>query len=479
MKNSYNHYTCYTSAKSCKNSFSSTFLKENASQFTEPQKQEIITDLKHNFKTLTQQSVDNSDASYLLRDGTFLDTKGPTDKNSQHENVANYLKHKYYFDDLSESNGSKFMENYGAVRITPWMKAITLPQLQISEEQDEELIELLSRWAKLKKVSPAEPLQIATVANHGVEFLSRAPKMSELAEDYGFGIAISFIIEDYYKTRKLSESKNLKEDTRTVLLNKSRSTGEYKDKSRGKNRFERKKFSKISSSVREYNQINMNNLFKSDLLQINIPVTGETNKYTVSIKMDGVIAEIQKNIKNNQNKFEFRTVIQALTKVFNTTNIYVKCTCDDYKYNYAHWNIVNNVSVDDTAHDPGPGKGIRNPKDEKGRGCKHVLLVLANGDWLMKVASVINNYVHYAEEHLQKPFLSIIFPKLYGVEAENAVEEGLIDDDKYLDSTPGFIDAINEYGRNRGKIQKGSNKNPVAEKEKNKAKTDEENKNDK
>jgi hypothetical protein len=46
------------------------------------------------------------------------------------------------------------------------------------------------------------------------------------------------------------------------------------------------------------------------------------------------------------------------------------------------------------------------------------------------------------------------------------VEQDLIDTDEYLDSSTGLIDAINEYGRNRGKYQKGSNKNPAAEKEK-------------
>ena len=46
------------------------------------------------------------------------------------------------------------------------------------------------------------------------------------------------------------------------------------------------------------------------------------------------------------------------------------------------------------------------------------------------------------------------------------VEQDLIDTDEYLDSSTGLIDAINEYGRKRGQYQKGSNKNPVAEKEK-------------
>ncbi len=253
----------------------------------------------------------------------------------------------------------------------------------------------------------------------------------------------------------------LTEATRSQLIAQSKNMGKYKDQSRGATREARKKYSKIANTVKQYNQIDMNNLFKKDLLQVTIPVVGETSSYNVTIKMDGVVAEIAKNIKNNSNKLEYRTIIQALTKVFNSANIYVKCDCPDYKYTFAHWNIINNVSVDDTSKDPGAGKGIRNAKDDKGRGCKHVLLVIANMDWLMKVASVINNYIHYAEEHLQKPFLKVIFPKLYGVPAEEAVENDLIDTDEYLDSSRGMIDAINAYGRNRGKYKAGTNKNPV------------------
>jgi hypothetical protein len=230
---------------------------------------------------------------------------------------------------------------------------------------------------------------------------------------------------------------------------------------RGKNRFERKKHSQIAKTVKQYNKIDMNKLFKEDILEVTVPVTGETDSYSVNIRMEKVVSEIAKNIKNNKNRLEFRTIVQALTKVFNTSNIYVKCSCPDYKYRFAHWNIVNKVSIDDSSKDPGPGKGIRNPDDKLGRGCKHVLLVLANGDWLMKVASVINNYIHYAEKNLQKPFLKLIFPKLYGVPADEMVEQDLIDDEKFLDSSEGLIDAINEYGKNRGKYAPGTNKNPI------------------
>lgn len=260
---------------------------------------------------------------------------------------------------------------------------------------------------------------------------------------------------------QVKKTELLLEDTRNMLVSKSRGVGTYQNTSRGKNRFERKKYSSVAKTVKQYNKIDMNKFFKEDILEVSIPVVGEHDSYTVTIKMEGVVKEIANNIKNNKNQLEYRTIIQSLTKIFNSSNIYVKCNCPDYKYRFAHWNIINNVSVDDTSKDPGPGHGIANPNDDKGRGCKHILLVLANGDWLMKVASVINNYIHYAEEKLRQPFLKLIFPKLYGVTIDEASDNNLIPDDFKLDSTTDIIDIINDYGKNRGKYKAGTNKNPV------------------
>lgn len=259
----------------------------------------------------------------------------------------------------------------------------------------------------------------------------------------------------------LFELLKLDEATRTQLVAQSRNVGQYKDTSRGRNRMERKKYSKIANAVKNYNEIDMNKLFKQDILQVNIPVVGETDEYTVTIKLEGVIAEIQKNIKNNGNKLEFRTIIQSLTKVFNTSDVYVKCTCADFKYRFAHWNIIKNVSVDDSSADPGPGKGIANPNDDKGRGCKHVLHCLANGNWMMKVASVIMNYCHFLSEKKPDAFLKLIFPKLYGVPADEAAENDLVEDNEDLETGKDLIDVVNDWARQRGKFQKGSNINPV------------------
>lgn len=259
----------------------------------------------------------------------------------------------------------------------------------------------------------------------------------------------------------LHELLKLEEATRTQLVAQSRNVGQYKDASRGKTRLERKKYSKLANAVKAYNAIDMNKVFKQDILQVSIPVVGETDEYTVTIKIEGVIAEMQKNIKNNGNKMEFRTIIQSLTKVFNTTDVYVKCSCPDFKYRFAHWNIIKNVSVDDSSQDPGPGKGIANPNDDKGRGCKHVLLALSNGEWMMKVASVINNYCHFLSEKKPEIFLKLVFPKLYGVPAEEAADNDLVADNEDLETGKDLIDTINAWAKDRGKFKKGSNKNPV------------------
>ena len=257
----------------------------------------------------------------------------------------------------------------------------------------------------------------------------------------------------------LLELLKLDEATRTQLVAQSRNVGQYKDTSRGKNRFERKRYSKIANSVKSYNEINMNDLFKKDLLQVNIPVVGETDEYVVTIRLNGVMAELQKNVKNNNNKFEYRTVVQALTKVFNTTDVYCKCQCPDFHFRFAHWNIIKNVSVDDSSQDPGPGKGIVNPNDDKGRGCKHLLLVLANGSWMMKTASVIFQYSLYMDEHKHDIFKKLIFPKIYGMGAEDAVDNNLVPEEA-LESDKSLIAAVNDWARNKGKFKKGSNINP-------------------
>lgn len=138
------------------------------------------------------------------------------------------------------------------------------------------------------------------------------------------------------RLKQVEYFKHLNEDTRAQLTNASRNAGPYKDQYRGKNRWERKKYSRVAPTTKQFNSIDMNKLFKEDLLDLQIPVTGETANYDVTLQLDKVCEEMQKAIKNNKNIFEYKIVVQALTKIFNTTDIRVKCTCDDFKYRFEH-----------------------------------------------------------------------------------------------------------------------------------------------
>lgn len=243
----------------------------------------------------------------------------------------------------------------------------------------------------------------------------------------------------------------LTEATRNELITKSKHGDAYKDQSKGKNRFERRTKSKISRYVKQYNDIDMNNFFKNDILTVGIDVNGETNNYVVKMKFSGVLKAIQDNIKRNNNKLDFRIIFISLAETFKSGDVYMWCSCPDWKFRFDYWSTINKYNAGQPQNDP--GKGIANPRDSKGGGCKHSLLVLNNLDWLMKVASVINNYIHYAENYMKRPFENIIFPALYGVPFSQAVKADLLPDEE-LETGKSVIDAINDYGRTRTQYKK-------------------------
>ena len=239
---------------------------------------------------------------------------------------------------------------------------------------------------------------------------------------------ISDYIEDLEESKQLNEQLLL-ELNRGQLINKSKASDNYKDTSKGRNRWERRNKSKIATRVDQYNKIDMNSFFKNDELKVGINVHGETSDYIVAIRYNGVLKEIAEQIKRNNNRLEFKCILIALQRVFNQGNVFVSCSCADWKYRIAYHATrggYNSGNPEIRASD------ITNPKDSKGAGCKHVNLVLGNIDWIMKVASVINNYIHYMEDHFERKYADLIFPKLYGMPYQKAIQLNLFDTDDTL-----------------------------------------------
>lgn len=247
-------------------------------------------------------------------------------------------------------------------------------------------------------------------------------------------------------------NKNLLEASRQQLLTKTKSSDNYKDTSKGRNRYERRTRSKVASTVAQYNRIDMNELFKNDVLIVGIEVYGETSNYITTVKFEDVWEEVRRQVKSNNDKFDFRILLRSLLTVINKGDVYLNCTCGDFIYRQAYYATKDGYKEGEAQFIP---SDITNPNDTKGGGCKHCALVLSNLDWIMKVASTINNYINYSKKYLQKNYAEYIFPQIYGTTYSKAVQLNLFDDG-LLPTDQSTLDIVNRIGRDSGKFKVGN-----------------------
>lgn len=236
----------------------------------------------------------------------------------------------------------------------------------------------------------------------------------------------------------------LQEKSRQELISKSKSGRNYKSKDRqNQNRWDRRTKSRIFNSVRDYNDINMDGLFKKDNLKFVVKVHGETDDYDVTLIFDNIMRNIQQEVKANDNKLDFRCVLQALLRSFNNGDIYVSCQCPDWRYRFAHHATEDNYNSG--MIELRPNRFDRtNSNNDMGSACKHVNLVIANLDWMMKIASVINNYIKYCQVNMQRNYADYIFPQVYGMPYNKAVQLSLFDDPDDNGLLPSDKDTISQ-----------------------------------
>lgn len=256
----------------------------------------------------------------------------------------------------------------------------------------------------------------------------------------------------------------LLEKTRQQLIDKSKASDKYKAKDRaGENRWTRRNKSHIANTVRDYNKIDMDAFFKADILDFVVNVRGETNDYQVIITFENALRSIKDNIKRNNGKLEFKCILRALIEAFNRGDVYVHCSCPDFTYRQAYW--ATRGGYNSGTPQPSNGKMIANPNDTKGAGCKHVNLVLGNLDWMMKISSVINNYIYWARDNLEWQYAKYIFPELYGMSYDKAIQMtiDMYDEtgelkpeytDDTLRSDEDIINMSNMIGKQRGQYKK-------------------------
>lgn len=260
----------------------------------------------------------------------------------------------------------------------------------------------------------------------------------------------------------MSECKDLQslnEASRNDLLSKSKSSV------KGNQRYRRRVRSHVANSVREFNSIDMNRLFKNNILSVNINVQGETDKYVVRIAFSGFLDILHDELKRNNDKLDLKIIIKSLIVGFNKDDVYIGCTCPDSIYRFSYQqsqNKVDTYSLDgkkiynknlgmvDPQNIPA---NITNPHDTLGSGCKHTLLVLSNNSWIMKVASVINNYIKYMEKYYAKVYADIIYPAIYQKPYEGDVQLSIFDKNRKYAKTG--KDTLDKANKATGRDEKG------------------------
>ncbi len=238
---------------------------------------------------------------------------------------------------------------------------------------------------------------------------------------------------------------NLYEYTRNQLITKSKSADTLKD---GSTRYKNRVKSRVASSNRQYNEIDMNKLFKENILDVNIHVQGETDDYVVTISFGGFLDTLRHEIERTD-IIDLRTITRAIIISFNKGDVYLKCTCPDWKYRFAYFATKDDIIIGDEENRP---SDITNPDNTKGPACKHVLMVLANTSWIIKVASVINNYITYMSKHKEKLYQTIIYPAIYGKKYEEPIQDDLFDEED-LSSDKEDIDKSNQYAREKNQFK--------------------------
>lgn len=246
------------------------------------------------------------------------------------------------------------------------------------------------------------------------------------------------------KELSLESYTKLHEDSRGSLLAKS------KQSNKGFERFKKRVKSRVANSVKQYNAIDMNKLFKDDILTVDVNVKGETDTYTVKISFGGFCQILQDQIEKQNGKLDFKAVTRSLIIGFNRDDVFIRCSCPDAQYRFAYWQSKNNIITGDTETRP---SDITNPDDKLGSACKHVLLVLSNTSWLLKVGSTILNYIRYMEKHYQKLYANIIYPAIYGKDYEEPVQLDIFDDDT-LETDSDTLDKSNDYARTKNQFKK-------------------------
>lgn len=126
---------------------------------------------------------------------------------------------------------------------------------------------------------------------------------------------------------------------------------------------------------------------------LTIPV--HVGDYIVTIHFSNVMKEIRHELAVNKKTVPDRPLVyKALRKAIDTSNIYIDCTCPDFRYRFAYWSTKKRYKYGNAETRPSK---ITNPNN-KGYACKHCTAALIRPSQILKyaagwVSTVVRAYI--------------------------------------------------------------------------------------
>jgi hypothetical protein len=193
---------------------------------------------------------------------------------------------------------------------------------------------------------------------------------------------------DYLVNKKISNH------SFAYFLEKNRRELVLKSLKQSPERVERSKDYKITGRM----EIDVEEFLGADRITVEIPV----NQYTCTIIFNHVIENIIKVVDlQYRGNVNFAAVEKALSMAIdNEKDLKVNCTCKDFYYRFSYVATKGGYKSGYAQTRPAP---IRNPKDNKGSFCKHLIMILKNKKWVHKLAEVVNYLVkEYYDDIIKK-----------------------------------------------------------------------------
>lgn len=145
-------------------------------------------------------------------------------------------------------------------------------------------------------------------------------------------------------------------------------------------------------------EVDVDSLISKDLLVARVPV----KDYYCIIAYNGIMNQLFDVLKKQPRpNVTLQSVIKAISQAIDKTDVLVDCTCPDFKYRYAYYASKFGYKYGKPETRP-PKK--TNPDDNIGAMCKHLTSLLANKRWLIKLATIVNNYIKQYADDIRKKY---------------------------------------------------------------------------